>query len=97
ILLANEVIAKRLSVRETEKLVSRSLEAAEKGSIPKPRRNGSVQNGDAKRLEEALSDHLGTRVSLKMGAKNKGQLQIDFHGWDHLNALLERQGLSGLI
>lgn len=96
ILLANEVIAKRLSVRETEKLVSRSLLAVDDKAV-KPRRNGSVQNGDAKRLEEALSDHLGTRVSLKIGAKNKGQLQIDFHGWDHLNALLERQGLSGLV
>ncbi|NYT84620.1 ParB/RepB/Spo0J family partition protein [Pollutimonas harenae] len=96
ILLANEVIARRLSVRETEKLVSRSIQAIEDKAVM-PRRNGSAQNGDAKRLEEALSDHLGTRVSLKIGAKNKGQLQIDFHGWDHLNALLERQGLSGLI
>ncbi|NYT58463.1 ParB/RepB/Spo0J family partition protein [Alcaligenaceae bacterium] len=96
ILLANEVIAKRLSVRETEKLVSRSLQAADQKET-QPRRNGSAQNGDAKRLEEALSDYLGTRVSLKIGAKNKGQLQIDFHGWEHLNALLERQGLAKLI
>jgi len=96
ILLANEVIAKRLSVRETEKLVSRSIREADEPAA-KPQRNGAAQNGDVKRVEEALSDHLGTKVSLKMGAKNKGQLQIDFHGWDHLNALLERQGLSGVI
>ncbi|MGB6104006.1 MAG: ParB/RepB/Spo0J family partition protein [Pusillimonas sp.] len=95
ILLANEVIAKRLSVRETEKLVTRALDTTQISGRAK--RSGSAQNGDAKRLEDALSDHLGTRVSLKIGAKNKGQLQIDFHGWDHLNALLERQGLSGLI
>ena len=96
ILLANEVIARRLSVRETEKLVARALQSVE-DKAARPRRPGSTMNGDAKRLEEALSDHLGTRVSLKIGAKNKGQLQIDFHGWDHLNALLERQGLAGLI
>lgn len=96
ILLANEVIAKRLSVRETEKLVSRSVREADEPAA-KPQRNGAAQNGDVKRMEEALSDHLGTKVSLKMGAKNKGQLQIDFHGWDHLNALLERQGLSNVI
>ncbi|MCC2596049.1 ParB/RepB/Spo0J family partition protein [Pusillimonas sp. MFBS29] len=95
ILLANEVIARRLSVRETEKLVSRSVQAEDKAVLP--RRQGSAQNGDAKRLEEALSDYLGTRVSLKIGSKNKGQLQIDFHGWDHLNALLERQGLAKLL
>ncbi|MDS1139687.1 ParB/RepB/Spo0J family partition protein [Pusillimonas sp. SM2304] len=96
ILLANEVIAKRLSVRETEKLVSRSVREADEPAA-KPQRNGAAQNGDVKRMEEALSDHLGTKVSLKMGAKNKGQLQIDFHGWEHLNALLERQGLSGIV
>ncbi|MBB5216361.1 ParB/RepB/Spo0J family partition protein [Parapusillimonas granuli] len=96
ILLANEVIAKRLSVRETEKLVSRALDEAE-GKPARTQRRPVALSGDAKRLEEALSDHLGTRVSLKLGAKNKGQLMIDFHGWDHLNSLLERQGLSGLI
>src|SRR5690606_19345746 len=65
ILLANEVIAKRLSVRETEKLVSRSLQEADEPAA-KPQRNGAAQNGDVKRMEEALSDHLGTRVSLKI-------------------------------
>ncbi|NYT83745.1 ParB/RepB/Spo0J family partition protein [Alcaligenaceae bacterium] len=96
ILLANEVIAKRLSVRETEKLVSRTLEEAE-GRQTKAQRRAPALSGDAKRLEEALSDHLGTKVSLKLGAKDKGQLMIDFHGWEHLNSLLERQGMSGLL
>lgn len=96
ILLANEVIAKRLSVRETEKLVARATQEADDKTLRLPR-GVNTPNGDVKRLEDALSDHLGTRVMLKMGAKNKGQLQIDFHGWEHLNALLERQGLSGLL
>ncbi len=96
ILLANEIIARRLSVREAEKLVSRSVQEAEQAAL-KPIRKASTQSGDAKRLEDALSDYLGTRVSLKMGARNKGQLLIDFHGWEHLNALLERQGMSGLL
>lgn len=96
ILLANEVIAKRLSVRETEKLVGRSMREAD-DSYAKPARKPVAQSGDVKRLEEALSDHLGTKVSLKIGAKSRGQLQIDFHGWEHLNSLLERQGWSGLV
>ncbi|RTZ43424.1 ParB/RepB/Spo0J family partition protein [Candidimonas sp. SYP-B2681] len=96
ILLANEVIAKRLSVRETEKLVGRSIREAEELST-KPARKSVGQSGDVKRMEEALSDHLGTRVTLKVGAKNRGQLSIDFHGWEHLNSLLERQGLSGIV
>lgn len=95
ILLANEVIAKRLSVRETEKLVGRFLREQESPEIritPKQERSG-----DVKRLEEALSDHLGTRVNLKVGAKNRGTLQIEFHGWEHLNSLLEKQGLGTLL
>ncbi|MYN12622.1 ParB/RepB/Spo0J family partition protein [Pusillimonas sp. TS35] len=95
ILLANEIIARRLSVREAEKLVSRVQRDAD--AAEKPARKPAALSGDAKRLEEALSDYLGTRVSLKIGAKDKGQLMIDFHGWEHLNALLERQGMSALL
>ncbi|HEY9278472.1 MAG TPA: ParB/RepB/Spo0J family partition protein [Eoetvoesiella sp.] len=96
ILLANEIIAKRLSVRETEKLVGRSIREAEEKQVKNPRTT-VAQSGDVKRLEEALSDHLGTKVTLKIGAKSRGQLMIDFHGWEHLNALLERQGLASVI
>ncbi len=96
ILLANEVIAKRLSVRETEKLVARSIREAEEKTA-KPGRKSVAHSGDLKRMEEALSDHLGTRVTLKVGAKSRGQLMIDFHGWEHLNSLLERQGLAGVV
>ncbi|OZI33670.1 chromosome partitioning protein ParB [Bordetella genomosp. 5] len=91
--LANQIIAKRLSVREAEKLVTKTL----KDSDGSPRKKANGASRDLTRLEEALSDHLGTRVSLKVGAREKGQIVIDFHGYEHLNALLERQGLSGVI
>lgn len=96
ILLANEVIARRLSVRETEKLVTRTLRSLE-DPAPSISRGAKAPSGDAKRLEQALSDHLGTRVTLKVGARNRGQLVIDFHDWEHLNSLLERQGLANVI
>jgi ParB family chromosome partitioning protein len=96
--LANEVIARRLSVRDTEKLVNKRLRDADgqvtRKSTATPE---GASNGDIKRLEDALSDHLGTKVTLKVGAKNSGQLQIAFHGWEHLNALLDKQGLSGVL
>lgn len=95
--LANEVIARRMSVRDTEKLVNKRIREAD-GQAPRKAAGGpQASNGDIKRLEEALSDHLGTKVTLKVGAKNSGHLQIAFHGWEHLNALLDKQGLSGLI
>lgn len=91
--LANQIVARRLSVREAEKLVARVQKETEAIANKKPR----SASRDITRLEEALSDHLGTRVTLKVGAKEKGQILIDFHGWDHLNSLLERQGLSGVL
>jgi len=97
ILLANEVNARRLSVRETEKLVAKRLRGEQEAPGARPARSRQASSGDAQRLEQALSDHLGTRVTLKIGARNRGQLQIDFHDWDHLNALLERQGLAGVL
>lgn len=97
ILLANEVVAKRLSVREAEKIVGRHIREQEESAAVKPASRGREPSGDVKRLQEALSDHLGTKVTLKIGARDRGQLQIDFHGWDHLNALLERQGLAGVL
>lgn len=88
--LANQIIAKRLSVREAEKLVART--ATETSAKPKRTNGGSAR--DVSRLEETLSDQLGTKVSLKIGAKGRGQLVIDFHGWEHCSALIEKMQLK---
>jgi len=91
--LANEIIARRLSVREAEKLVSRALEADQILA----NRKSKEKSRDVLRLEEALSDRLGTQVAFKLGSKDKGQLIIDFHGWEHLSSLLEKQGLGDIL
>lgn len=94
--LSNVVVAKRLSVRETERLVASTLAEAE-GSAS--RRRGAAAGGgrDVARLEEKLSDVLGTKVAFKLGARERGQIVIDFHGWEHLSSLLERQGLGNVL
>lgn len=92
ILAAEEIIQKDLSVREAERLVSRIKEKK------KPRENKKTKkSADIKRFESTLSDYLGTTVQLKVGAKNKGQLLISFQDWEHLHALLEKQGLGKLF
>lgn len=94
ILLANEVVAKRLSVRETERLVSNFLSGElERNAAPQQR----VGHVDIKRFETALADYLGTSVQIKANAKNKGYLQISFQNWEHLNDLLEKQGLHQVL
>lgn len=96
ILLANEVVAKRLSVRETERLVARFLNG-ELTTSNAASQQKKVENADVKRFETLLADYLGTSVTIKANAKNKGYLQISFQNWEHLNDLLEKQGLQKLF
>ena len=86
ITLANQVVAKRLSVRETEKLVNRTIEEAAHPVEPRQKE----KSGDIARLEEELSDALATPVVFKMGNKGRGQLVIDFADLDVLDGLLTR-------
>ena len=86
ITLANQVVAKRLSVRETEKLVTRTVEEAANPVEPRQKE----KSGDIARLEEELSDALATPVVFKMGNKGRGQLVIDFADLDVLDGLLSR-------
>jgi ParB family chromosome partitioning protein len=91
--LATQIVAKRLSVRDAERLVSRTLQEF----TLKAGRKAGAKSRDVLRLEEALSDRLGTQVVFKIGAKDRGQIVIDFHGWEHLSSLLEKQGLADVL
>lgn len=87
ITLANQIVAKRMSVREAEKLVMRASAEQAAGSKPHARKEKSR---DIVRLEEELSDMLATSVAIKLGAKNKGQLIIDFTNLDALDDLIAK-------
>ena len=83
---ANEVINKRLSVREAEKLVNDWASDADRvGSKPK-------QTADVRRLEEGLADWLASVVQLKANANGKGSVTIKFNNLDELDGVLERIG-----
>jgi ParB family chromosome partitioning protein len=87
IALASHVVAKRLSVRETEKLVARALEEQATSNTQARQKEKS---GDIVRLEEELSDKLATPVVFKMGPKGRGQMIIDFADLDILEGVLAR-------
>ena len=84
--LASQVIARRLSVRETEKLVTRTIDEA----ANPPAARQKEKSGDITRLEEELSDKLATPVLFKMGTKGRGQMIIDFADLDILDGVLAR-------
>ncbi|MBN9430067.1 MAG: ParB/RepB/Spo0J family partition protein, partial [Burkholderiales bacterium] len=97
IMLANEVVERRLSVRDTEKLVQRTLASHEEAR--KPGARGAASAGalaahrDLARLEERLADSLATTVSIRANAKGRGKLTIDFASIEQFQGLLERLGM----
>lgn len=86
ITLANLIVAKRLSVRETEKLVARANLPEEEENKPAQRE----KSRDILRLEEELSDALATSVVIKVNTRNRGQLVIDFASLDTLDGVIAR-------
>jgi len=83
VMLANLVVAKRLSVRETEKAVQHALKPpAEKAPKPVDR--------DVARLEEDLADRLGATVKIQANKKGVGKLVISFGSLDQLDGILGR-------
>jgi ParB family chromosome partitioning protein len=81
---ANLVAKKDLSVRETERLVSRVV-AGGQAAGDKPR--GRV-DPDIQRLENDLSEKLGARVAIQHGAKGRGKLVINYTSLDELDGII---------
>ncbi|MEA5097845.1 MAG: ParB/RepB/Spo0J family partition protein [Burkholderiaceae bacterium] len=84
--LASQVVAKRMSVREAERLVTKSL--SDKSAANRKRQ--TEKSRDIANLEQELSDLLATPVSFKMGAKGHGQMVIDFANLDVLDGLIAK-------
>jgi ParB family chromosome partitioning protein len=89
ITLATQIVAKRLSVRDAEKLVARQVQEQENARSSGPSQ-AREKSGDIARLETELSDSLAMPVSIKMGGKNKGQLIIEFADLDALDGVIVR-------
>ncbi|MDH4396258.1 MAG: ParB/RepB/Spo0J family partition protein [Limnobacter sp.] len=83
---ANEVVNRRLSVRETEKLVN-DWSKNEDRSITK-----QAQSRDVIRLQDGLSDWIACAVQLKTNSKGAGSVTIRFNSLDELDGVLERIG-----
>ena len=83
---SREIVAKRLSVREAEKLVVRSTSGQDQ------KRGGRTKekSRDITRLEEELSDALATTVNIQLGSRNKGELIISFANLDQLDGVIAR-------
>ena len=101
VMAGQEIVAKKLSVREAERLVARQLAPA--AGTP---RNGAgkpaAKGRDIARLEEKLADQLAAVVEIRLkrrprpGKKGgeQGEIAIRFESLDELNGLLDKLGVT---
>jgi ParB family chromosome partitioning protein len=84
-----QVLAKGLSVRETEALVKRAKKAALSPPPPPKKADPNMQA-----LEDSLKKSLGTKVKI-VNKKKGGKIEISYFSPEDLDRLLERLGISG--
>ena len=86
----NEIVKNGLSVRQTEELVRRlyknggnAKKEAEKSSLPPA----------FKKIEDNLSSHLSTKITLNHSKKGHGSIHIEYYSIHDLNRILEQIGV----
>lgn len=80
---ANRIVAQGLSARESEALAARLVRG------PAARRKQKTDR-DLARLEEDISQRLGTTVQIRPGRKGSGMIVLRYSGLDHLDQLLKK-------
>ncbi len=83
---AREVVARALSVRETEQLVRRLK------NPPNPKHQ--PLDPDILRLQDNLSEKLCARVRIQHNARGKGKLVIAYNSADEFEGILDQLGLN---
>ena len=79
-LLAERIIKKKLSVRQTESLV-RLLKN-------KPKKESKIRNANTVAIENDLTEKIGMRVFLNIKKNNSGTLTFNYKGVDQLDRLI---------
>ena len=79
-----EILAKGLSVRQTEALVQQL-----KKSLPAVKKTtNSTSSSPYKRIEDKLASHFSTRVKIKTNKDGSGQLVIEYYTQEEFNKIL---------
>ncbi len=95
VMTGQEIVAKKLSVRDAERLVARHLAPAA-GSSPAAARQTRSQVRNIARLEERLADRLAAAVEIRFKRRTErgeqGEIAIRFDSLEELNGLLDKLG-----
>ena len=79
--IANKIIEKKLSVRQSENFVK--IFKKKKGSFLRSI-DPNIEN-----LERSITDKIGLNVSIKNNKKNKGTITFSYHDIDQLNKIID--------
>jgi ParB family chromosome partitioning protein len=92
---ASEIVAKKLSVREAERLVAKHQQPLKKGASASAATTNKPK--DIQRIEQTLSDVLTAAVEIRIKKRTsrgeQGEVAIAFASLDELNGLLDKLGL----
>jgi len=83
---AKQVVAKGLSVRQTEALVRKIQQGQPQVVV------AQKPNSDVLKLEESLSEKVGVPVSITHSAKGKGKMVLSYNSLDELDGILAHLG-----
>jgi ParB family chromosome partitioning protein len=87
--LAEEIVAKGLSVRQTEELAGRQKAAKRAGSGAKKASAPAERDADTRALERDISLKLGLKTEIEFNGKS-GRLVLHYSSLDQLDALIEK-------
>lgn len=82
-------VEEELSVRKVEALVKELNSAPEERASSKTDGMDPVTKYEMGKIQQKLASHFGSKVSLKAGSKDKGEIKIPFTSTEDLNRILE--------
>ena len=89
-LVARTVVAKGLTVRETEKLVRKHLSPVQSSSKKED------VDPHIEQLQRSISDKIGAPTQIQHGTKGKGKIVIQYNSLDELDGVLRHMGIEQL-
>src|SRR5512140_799486 len=87
--LAREIVAKGLTVRDVEQRAREASATSTRSTRQKSGERPSGLNAELKRLQDELRRHLQTDVTITVGDRERGKIEIAFYSSDDLERVLD--------
>lgn len=87
--LAREIVAKGLTVRDVEQRAREASATSSRSTRQKSGERPTGLNAELKRLQDELRRHLQTDVTITVGDRERGKIEIAFYSSDDLERVLD--------